>query len=111
MLSDQQIALNQASAWKYLFNAIQNNTFQLNKKFTCELHGIAAKEEALIWGGFRNGSVMIAGTEYQPPSYSDLDRKFDIMISESSRFEDIYDVAIYVFLMMARTQFSLMSIK
>ncbi|MCK5919035.1 MAG: cell filamentation protein Fic, partial [Cocleimonas sp.] len=44
-LSDQQITLNQANAWKQLFRWIKEDGFLVNKSMVCELHGIAAKEE------------------------------------------------------------------
>ena len=31
-LSDQTITLNQANAWHYLFESLENNTFSLNKE-------------------------------------------------------------------------------
>jgi hypothetical protein len=51
-LSDQAIALNQAAAWHFLFKAIEDNKFKLDIDFTCALHAIAAKDEALKWGNF-----------------------------------------------------------
>jgi Fic family protein len=104
-LSDQQIAINQAEAWRFVFSAIKQQRFRLDKAFACQLHGIAAKEEALHWGTFRTGSVSIAGTDYRPPPHESLDSLFDDMVVEASRVEDIYDRAIQVFLRMARIQF------
>lgn len=104
-LSDQSIALNQAAAWHFLFTAIENNKFKLDIAFTCELHGIAAKEEALKWGQFRDGPVTIAGTDYLPPTADSLDALFVKMVADSLLLQDIYDRAIFVFLTMARTQF------
>lgn len=66
-LSDQQITLNQANAWKQLFRWIKEDGFLVNKSMVCELHGIAAKEETLEWGQFRSGGVLISGTDYTPP--------------------------------------------
>lgn len=104
-LSDETITLNQAAAWKHLFGALENHSFELSQDFVCELHGIAGKEEALRWGCFRDGNVTIAGTDYMPPAANTLPEHFNIMLSASQKIKDIYDRAIFVFLTMARTQF------
>ena len=66
-LSDQQIAVNQGNAWRYLFSAVKNHDFSLTAEFACSLHALAGKEEALEWGKFRSGMVTIVGSEYLPP--------------------------------------------
>ncbi len=104
-LSDQQIAINQGNAWRSLFASIKEEAFQLSSEYTCQLHQIAAKEEALEWGKFRSGGVTIAGTSYMPPSADELPVLFERMIEESTLFDDIYDQAIFIFLSMARYQF------
>lgn len=104
-LSDQQIALNQAEAWRTLFRWIESDEFALNSEKTCELHGIAGNGEALEWGKFRKGSVTIAGTDYMPPKADLLPSLFDSMIMEMEKMDDIYDQAIHLFLTMARYQF------
>ncbi|PXX91075.1 cell filamentation protein Fic [Marinobacter vulgaris] len=104
-LSDQQIAVNQGEAWKLLFQMIQGHRFALTKACAEALHSVAAKEEALEWGTFRSGSVLIAGTDYEPPAPSRLVQLFQQMVESLSGMEDIYDQAIHVFLTMARCQF------
>lgn len=104
-LSDQQIAINQSETWKALFQMIRESQFQLTKECAESLHAIAAKEEALEWGYFRSGSVLIAGTDYEPPAADELPRLFDEMIQGLNEIEDIYDQAIHIFLTMARCQF------
>ncbi|MDX1960096.1 MAG: Fic family protein [Leptospiraceae bacterium] len=104
-LSDQQIAINQRDAWKELFYAIEKNEFEVSIDFVCGLHKIAAKEEALKWGVFRDGSVYISGTDYEPPSHLELVTHFESMLQGFDQFEDIYDLAIHVFLQMSRHQF------
>ncbi len=44
---DQKIALNQADTWQALFILIENNKFEITIEKICELHLIAAKDEAL----------------------------------------------------------------
>jgi len=104
-VSDQQIVLNQGNAWKHLFASIRQGTFSLSKTYACELHAIAAKEEALIWGAFRSGGVTIAGTDWLPPDHTQLPGLFDKMVAEAAALNDIYDRAVFVFLEMARHQF------
>ncbi len=108
-LSDQQIALNQAEAWKFIFNAVQENKFHFSPEFVCECHGIAGFQEALEWGKFRSGAVTIAGTSYIPPEAKDLKNLWFEMIKnldlENFKNNNIYDAAISLFLQMARIQF------
>ena len=104
-LAEQQIAVNQGNAWRYLFTSIKNKTFALTRDYICQLHHIAAKEEALEWGRFRTGQVTIAGTSYIPPDAQKLPQLFQAMIEEIKGIEDIYEQAITVFLLMARNQF------
>lgn len=104
-LSDQQIALNQANAWKHLFQSIKSGIFTLTSDYACELHAIAAKEEALSWGTFRQGNVTIAGTDYLPPDHQILPSLFEKMADSLQAMDDVYDQAIAIFLLMARNQF------
>lgn len=104
-LTDQQIAINQAEAWRTLFKWIEDGEFQITAQKTCELHAIAAKEDALEWGKFRSGGVTIAGTKYMPPGANELPALFNQMIDQASRIPDAYDRAFHVFLTMARCQF------
>lgn len=104
-VSDQQIALNQVEAWRTLFKWVEGNEFELSVEKACELHSIAANNEALEWGKFRPGGVTIAGTEYMPPEAQELPVLFNDMVKESLCLVDIYDQAIFVFLTMARSQF------
>ena len=104
-LSDQQIAINQAKAWKQLFSDLKQNNFVLTAEYACKLHSIAAKEDALEWGKFRTSGVTIAGTEYLPPAADRLAQLFAEMVDRVTMQNDIYDQAISLFLQMARTQF------
>jgi Fic family protein len=104
-ISDQQIALNQAQAWRTLFQWIARDQFSVSAVKACELHAIAARDEALDWGRFRTGDVTIAGTSYMPPAAAKLPGLFELMVEEALRLPDIYDQAIHIFLEMARCQF------
>lgn len=102
-VQDERIILNQDKAWKKLFDWILKDSFELSAERACELHDIAAFEEALEWGVFRSGGVRIAGTDYVPPPPMKLPQRFAEMIAVE--MPDIYDLAIHVFLTMARNQF------
>jgi len=102
---DQQVALNQSEAWGTMFGWLDNGEFELSIERACELHAIAARNEALEWGKFRSGGVTIAGTQYMPPAAQELPGLFKKMILEAQNLLDIYDCAISVFLEMARNQF------
>ncbi|SMD05911.1 Fic/DOC family protein [Desulfocicer vacuolatum DSM 3385] len=104
-ITDQQITLNQAYAWKTLFKWVEENQFEVNMKKVCALHKIAAKEEALDWGQFRSGNVTIAGTDYMPPPPALLPMRFEKMVEDAQALSDIQDKAIHFFLTMARCQF------
>lgn len=104
-ISDQNIALNQANAWRMLFELIEKNQFAITRKTVCSLHGIAAKDDALEWGDFRSGGVTIAGTDYMPPPSASLPDLFEKMAADASAIPDVYDCAIHFFLTMARCQF------
>jgi Fic family protein len=104
-ISDQEIALNQAYAWRTLFKWIEQDDFIVSAGKACELHAIAGKNEALEWGRFRSGAVTIAGTEYMPPDAANLPGLFDAMIDTMKQLADIYDQAIHLFLVMSRNQF------
>ncbi|MBL4909518.1 MAG: Fic family protein [Alteromonadaceae bacterium] len=104
-LSEEQIAVNQGNAWAFVFDAIKNETFCFNHDFVCQLHNIAAKEEALQWGCFRTGGVTIAGSSYTPPKASELVALFNNMVEKTETIDDIYDKAISIFLTFSRHQF------
>lgn len=59
---------------------------------------MAAREDALGWGRFRSGGVLIAGTEYTPPASDELPRLFEDMLLTAATMPDIYDQAIHIFL-------------
>jgi len=104
-VSDQQVALNQADAWKYIFSLVESDNFKVDMPTVNKIHKIAAKEDALTWGKFRDGIVTIAGTPYNPPMAEQLPEQFDLMLSTALEYSDVYDRAIHYFLAMARNQF------
>ena len=99
------MALNQADAWKHLFELVSENDFSFSKSVALEIHKIAGKEEALEWGAFRTGNVTISGSDYEPPAPRELEQAWTDIEKEVTSCSDIYDQAIIAFLRMARAQF------
>ncbi len=104
-ISDQNMAINQAKAWEFIFNLVDRGEFTFNKETTLKIHSIAAKEEALEWGKFRSGYVSITGSEYEPPAPDELDKKWLEVEGQVNDEADVYDKAITAFLQIARAQF------
>ncbi len=104
-VSDQIITLNQAAAWRWLFDTVEQQQFVVSKVIACELHAIAAQQESLTWGKFRDGNVTIAGTDYMPPPAQELDKLWDDMFQQTDKIVDIYPRAIFIFLTMSSVHF------
>ncbi len=64
---------NYGDASKLLTDKVRSNAFALDKATACAIHNLSAREDALVWGSFRTGSVSIEGVEYRPPAASTLD--------------------------------------
>jgi Fic family protein len=103
--SDEEIAKNQIDAWRFLFASLENASFEFSKKFVLSLHKILANNEALVSGKFRDGGVFIAGTDFIPPNYKELDKEWQKIVVATGDNKTIYQNAISVFLQMARNQF------
>ena len=75
-LSDAEQVINLNRALSHVIGLVKSNKFQIDAKTACGIQEIVAREEALTWGVFRNGTVGIEGTEYLPPSAADLPAVF-----------------------------------
>ncbi|NYS79259.1 MULTISPECIES: Fic family protein [Halomonadaceae] len=104
-ISDQNMAINQAKAWEYIFYLVDKGQFRFDKQTALDIHVIAGKEEALEWGKFRSGYVTVAGSDYEPPMPDELEAKWQEVQRLVASEEDSYDQAITAFLQMARAQF------
>ncbi|WP_311065622.1 Fic family protein [Halomonas sp. DWK9] len=104
-ISDQNMAINQAKAWAFIFDLVEQGEFTFDKKTALSIHEIAGKEEALEWGKFRSGYVTIAGSEYEPPAPDALDATWREVEQQVYSEADVYDQGITAFLQMARAQF------
>lgn len=102
---EQAIALNQINAWKVLLSDVQNKKIEITKEYSHKIHGIAAKEDAMEWGQFRSGNVTIAGTDYLPPKFSELEQRFEQMLIAFNKIENAYEKAVFLFLNFAKNQF------
>ena len=63
-LDDIQAILNMRDAWRYLLDTIGE---PVTLDYLCKLNEYIARNEALVWGQLRTGSVGISGTDYLPP--------------------------------------------
>ncbi|MCY4129229.1 MAG: Fic family protein [Gammaproteobacteria bacterium] len=104
-LSDQNQILRLRRTWDELFQMVESNAFDLSKSTALQLHAILGEHEALEWGVFRSGRVRIAGTHYTPPEPSQLEDRFDSLITDANESGNSLDRAIRVFLECARSQF------
>lgn len=104
-LNDELMILNQNNSIKVLFQLLENNNFDISKKIVCLLHKEVAKEEALIWGAFRDNNVRIGGTEYIPPDYKNLDALYLKNTQILNQITHPITRAISYFLINAKTQY------
>lgn len=86
-ISDQNMAINQAIAWQFIFGLVDQGKFQFNKEIALKIH------------------VSITGSEHEPPAPDELDTKWLEVESQVNNESDVYDQAITAFLQMARAQF------
>lgn len=63
-LDDIQAILNMRDAWRYLLDTVNE---PVTLSYICKLNEFIARNEALVWGKLRTGTVGISGTEYIPP--------------------------------------------
>lgn len=54
---------NLKHAWQTIFDTINE---PLTLEYICRIHADVARDEALMWGKLRTGSVYISGTDYVP---------------------------------------------
>lgn len=58
-VSDAEQVLNLNQSLSYVLQSVKTNDFTLDKKTACAIQGIVARNEALIWGEFRDQKVFI----------------------------------------------------
>ena len=63
-LDDIQAILNMRDVWRYLLDTLDE---PLTLSYICKLNAYIARNEALVWGALRTGTVGISGTDYIPP--------------------------------------------
>ena len=94
-LDDIQAILNMRDAWRYMLETISE---PLTVEYICALNGYIARNEALVWGKLRTGTVGISGTDYIPdvPLYEAVCADFDeIMTKDTTPTEKALDVFCY----------------
>lgn len=63
-LGDIQAILNMRDAWRFLLDTVNE---PITLSYLCKLNAFIARNEALVWGSLRTGTVGISGTDYLPP--------------------------------------------
>lgn len=97
---------NYGDASKLLIDKVRSGTFTLDKATACEIHNLAAREDALVWGSFRTGSVSIEGVKYRPPEAPALDALAQTGLGWLNvAIANPKERAIAAFLFMSRSQF------
>jgi Uncharacterized conserved protein len=105
-ISDVQQVLNIKDAWFHILDSIKSDTFTISKDTFNTVHSFIAREEALEWGKFRNGSVGIAGTtKYKSPAWQELSNIFDTELQTIIDTDNFVESALRLFLWGALNQF------
>lgn len=104
-LSDANQVLNQVASWRELLRQVEKGGFTCDAPNFKRLHALVAREEALVWGVFRNDRVSVAGTEYQPPPHTELDTLFGRGMETLASISDVHERALATFLFGALNQF------
>ena len=103
--SDRKQVLNQAASWAELLRQVEADSFHCMSENFKALHALVAREEALLWGKFRDGPVTISGTERRPPPHEELEQRFEDGMARIMGIEETHAKAMAVFLLAARSQF------
>lgn len=100
-LDDIQAILNMRDAWKYLFSTINE---PVTVEYLCKLNEYIARNEALVWGKLRTGTVGISGTDYTPaiPQYDKVVEELNTLLNEDI---SVTEKALNLFCWGARGQF------
>lgn len=104
-LIDQMVVINHISAWHYIFDSIENETFNVDKEYTFSVHAIISKGQASNSRKFRTGQVFISGTDYKPPKATDLTNCYQHLVAETNLMADPYDAAITFYLGFSKNKF------
>ena len=94
-LSDANQVLNQVAGWRELLRQVETGDFTCDAPNFKRLQALVAREEALVWGVFRNDRVSVAGTEHQPPPHAELDTLFGRGLAEPVNDFETLLIAIY----------------
>ena len=87
-LDDIQAILNMRDAWRFLLDTINE---PLTLSYICKLNEFIARNEALVWGKLRTGTVGISGTDYIPSipdeaqAIENLQRILDSNVTETEK--------------------------
>ncbi len=73
-MSDHDKLKQQQLGWQKLISIVEQGNFSLSEKLACELEGVVAKDEALVPGILRDGTVTVSSGDftYHPPDFKEL---------------------------------------
>jgi Fic family protein len=104
-LSDEKQIQSQGASWKEMMKRVKEETFKMDRETFCQLHAIAAEDESLTWGKFRDGDVGIAGTEHKPSKADQLDEIFEKGLSHINQIKNPLERGMTFFLFGSINQF------
>ena len=91
-ISDHEKLKQQQLAWQRLIELVEQKNFELSLKIACELEYIVAKDEALVPGIIRDGTVSVSSGDFifHPPEFHELQSIF------AQAIEDATDDTIFI---------------
>ena len=104
-ISDQQIVINQAQAWKKLFSDSEQGLFEVSKDYAASLHAVAVFQEPLTWRKFRASQVTNSGVNYTPPPVNEWDNAWQSAMKSYAGESRPFESAVGLYGDMARAQF------
>lgn len=90
---------NLKHAWQMLFDTINE---PLNLDYICRIHADVARDDALMWGKLRTGTVYISGTDYVPSVPSE--KAANAMLEELKKTENPTERAIETMFRLMKAQ-------
>lgn len=90
---------NLKHAWQTVFDTINE---PLTLDYICRIHADVARDEALVWGRLRTGTVYISGTDYVPPVPTK--ESADIILKEIQEIQSPTERAIVAMLRLMKAQ-------
>lgn len=105
-MSETRQVDNIRRGWDLLIDELKHSEFNISKYNAIQFNMLVSEgENRLGYGGFRDGTVGIGGTDYQPPIHLELDAKWREMVDEVKKIENPLEQGLYLYATMSRNQF------